>query len=210
MTLPLPVAMLTACAPMVASETTAAVVRVESGGNPLAVNINNGPRVEPQSLAEAVQIATAAIAKGYKVDIGLMQVDSANFAALGVTVTEMFNPCANLRAGGTILAADYMAATQRAEAGLPALKLALSAYNTGDFERGFQNGYVARYFGEPAIPPVTLDPYTAPTQVFARVTLSSPGPGAPANPYTAPAQVYERSPDHASTSGPAQAAPAVK
>ena len=72
MTPPLPVAMLTACAPMVASETTAAVVRVESGGNPLAVNINNGPRAELQTLDQAVQIDTAAIPKEYTVVIGLM------------------------------------------------------------------------------------------------------------------------------------------
>jgi type IV secretion system protein VirB1 len=36
--------------------------------------------------------------------------------------------------------------------GQAALQAALSAYNTGDFARGFANGYVARYYGRPFPP----------------------------------------------------------
>ncbi|MGH7690699.1 MAG: hypothetical protein ACREN3_13915, partial [Gemmatimonadaceae bacterium] len=80
------------------------------------------------------------------------QVNSANLPALGITVGQVLDPCANLRAGGTILTADYAAAVQRWGEGQGALQHALSAYNAGNFTRGFRNGYVARYYGPGGVP----------------------------------------------------------
>ena len=182
-------AALLACAPNIAPATLEAVVSVESGGNPLALNVN-GLGVQPLSAhnaQEAAAIATSFIARGYSVDLGLMQVNSRNLAALGLTVEQVFDPCTNIRSGAAILTADYAEAARTRGEGQPALKAALSAYNTGDFYGGFANGYVARYYGPGGIPalaggveaaavfpakhkPDTSAPnsYTADTSVFVR------------------------------------------
>ena len=76
---------LLACAPNVAPVTVQAIAQVESGDNPLAVNVNGiGAQPPPAANAqEAVHVAERYIASGYSVDIGLMQVNSRNLAALG-------------------------------------------------------------------------------------------------------------------------------
>lgn len=179
---------LLACAPNVAPVTLQAMARVESADNPLAIHVN-GIRVQPVPARNAEQAARAAetyIARGYSVDIGLMQVNSRHLAALGVTVEQMLDPCRNITAAATILTADYAAAARARGDGQSALQAALSAYNTGDFHRGFANGYVVRYYrpgGVPAPiggvpqasanrpaapPPPPINPFTAGTTVFAR------------------------------------------
>ena len=142
------IALILACAPDVAPQTVQEVIRVESRGNPLAININGATLARPAiDIADAVKLATSAMAAGYTVDLGLMQVNSANLPTLGYTVEQMFDPCTNLKAGAAILTANYGRAVERHGPGQEALKAALSAYNTGSFERGFHNGYVARYYG---------------------------------------------------------------
>ena len=141
---------LTTCAPAVHPATLRAIIAVESGGDPLAVHINGGPRVHPRTLTDASALARAAITAGYSVDLGLMQVNSRNLAVLGTSIDAMLSPCANVHAGATLLADAYDAAMPVYGAGQPALRAALSAYNTGDFARGFGNGYVARYFAPDA------------------------------------------------------------
>jgi type IV secretion system protein VirB1 len=118
-----------------------------------------------------------------------MQVNSRNLAALGTTVEQVLDPCTNLQAAATILTADYAEAARTRGDGQPALQAALSAYNTGDFYRGFANGYVARYYepgGVPALtggvhevaavkraaPPPPPNPFTADTTVFVRETTN--------------------------------------
>ena len=171
-----------ACAPPnVAPQTLAAIIHVESGGDPLALHVNDGRRhamLHPLDVAAAVAMARQAMGQGHSVDIGLMQVNSANVARFGVTIEQMFAPCLNIRAGARILAADYGGALQVAPSGQAALKAALSAYNTGDFRRGFANGYVARFYG-----------------------AHSGAGAAPANPYTADTEVFHRSDAHDGTQG---------
>ena len=104
------------------------------------------------SAAEAARTAESYILRGYSVDIGLMQVNSRNLVALGMTVERVLDPCTNIRSGAAILAADYAEAARRYGEGQGALQAALSAYNTGDFSRGFGNGYVARYYGHNPVP----------------------------------------------------------
>ena len=82
-----------------------------------------------------------------------MQVNSRNLVALGTTVEQVLDPCTNIRDGATILTADYAEAARtprRRPAGTAGG--AVSAYNTGDFYRGFANGYVARYYGPGGVP----------------------------------------------------------
>lgn len=174
---------LLACAPAVSPVTIEAVVQVESRSDPLALHVNRLAVQPPPAgdIDEATRTAETFIAHGYSVDLGLMQVNSRNLPALGLTVAQVLEPCANIKAGGAILAANYRQAAQTLGEGQVALQAALSAYNTGDFARGFANGYVARYYGpavpalaSPALPagvplsPHPPDPYTADTQVYAR------------------------------------------
>jgi type IV secretion system protein VirB1 len=136
------------CAPNVAPATTSAIIQIESGGNPFALGVN-GPiskRPHPRSAAEAAQLARFYIAQGYSVDLGLMQINSRNLRGLGYTVEQILDPCNNLRAGSWIISRGYAGAARRFGEGQDALRAALSAYNTGNYEQGFKNGYVAKYY----------------------------------------------------------------
>jgi len=132
------------CAPSVHPKTMAAIVMAESSGDPLAINVNGTRSPRPAtSRATAIQTAHTYIAAGYSVDLGLGQVNSRNLKRLGLTVEQMFQPCANLAASARILSANYRVAGQAA-GGQRALRVAFSMYNTGHPARGFGNGYVAR------------------------------------------------------------------
>lgn len=149
-----------ACAPGVAFETLAAVMRAESGFDTLAVNVNgsDGGRRHPATREAAAALATALIAAGRSVDLGLMQVNSGNLHALGLSVADAFEPCANLRAGARLLRAGYVAAVHDVADPQRALRIAFSRYNTGDPARGFANGYVARVqaAAEAVVPAIRL------------------------------------------------------
>ncbi len=111
-------AVLLACAINVAPITLEAIIQVESGGNPLSVNVNHlaGPQPHPATLAEAVSSAQQYIAQGYSVDLGLMQVNSGNLAALGYSIEQVLDPCTNIKGGAAILTANYAdAARSRGE-----------------------------------------------------------------------------------------------
>jgi len=57
-----------------------AIIRTESGFNPLALHVNGDFRLTaaPRSAAEAAVWANWLIARGYSVDLGLMQINSRN------------------------------------------------------------------------------------------------------------------------------------
>ena len=133
------------CSPTVAPATIAAIVQTESQGNDLAIGVNGlGRRLAlPTTVADAIAIARAYVARGYSVDLGLGQINSRNMKALGLTWDTVFDPCTNLAAAGAVLSGNY----RSVRAGLHpqrALRLALSMYNTGSPMRGFRNGYVAK------------------------------------------------------------------
>jgi type IV secretion system protein VirB1 len=101
----------------------------------------------------------------------------------------VLDPCTNISSGAAILAANYAEAAQSRGAGQGALQAALSAYNTGNFYRGFANGYVAKYYGQRSVPALAEGVRQA-TAMAAAVKRAAPVP-AP-NPYTADTQVYLR------------------
>ncbi|WP_437559523.1 lytic transglycosylase domain-containing protein [Acidithiobacillus sulfuriphilus] len=124
--------LVTECAPMVAPSTMAAIVRAESGGNPLAMwNNTTRQRIRPPNLSSAVAYLLAAMAAGQRVDVGIAQVDTQNFAAFGLTPKTAFNACANLRVGAEILRANWQQALHAGLRGQPALYHAFEAYNSG-------------------------------------------------------------------------------
>jgi type IV secretion system protein VirB1 len=182
-------AALLACAVNVAPATLEAVIRVESGGDPLALNVNRlaGPQPHPATLSDAVRLTERYIHRGYSVDLGLMQVNSRNFAALGYSIAQVLDPCTNIQGGARILTADYAEAVRSRGEGQAALQAALSAYNTGSFYQGFENGYVAKYYGPNGVPALAGGGRRTIGAVAASKRATPPP-----NPYTADTQIYVR------------------
>jgi type IV secretion system protein VirB1 len=115
----------------------AAIVAVESGWRPYAIDDDDAHRsYYPGTRAEAIAIARSLERAGHNFDVGLAQVNSANFAAYGLSTEAAFDPCANLRAGSRILV-DAFRQAQSWLGGTPAaneqriLLHALSIYNSG-------------------------------------------------------------------------------
>ena len=134
------------CAPAVAPVVVEAIMRTESGFDPLALHINGGVRLRspPRTAAQAATWSQWLIDRGYSVDMGLMQINSRNLASLRLTAADVFEPCQNIKAGAAILAAQYDRSVQVSGVGSRALLQAISAYNTGTFKGGFRNGYVGK------------------------------------------------------------------
>jgi type IV secretion system protein VirB1 len=136
--------LLLACAPLVAPDTAMALIRVESQGNPFAIGVVAGSLVrQPRSLPEAVATVRALEAGGWNYSVGLGQINRANFARHGLTAETAFEPCANLRAMQNILTECFGRAARNAETQV-ALRRAFSCYYSGNFQTGFQHGYVQK------------------------------------------------------------------
>jgi len=132
------------CSPFVSSNTMMAVIQHESRGNPWAIGVNGSQRFKKtNNYLEAVIESKRLIASGANIDMGLMQINSKTMVNLGLSVEQTFDPCTNVYAGGVVLTRNYVAATKSFGNHQAALQAALSAYNTGNFKKGFQNGYVS-------------------------------------------------------------------
>jgi len=121
-----------------------AIVRVESGGNAIALAVNGAVELvrAPRDLDDAAAMARWLADHGYNFDAGLAQVNSANLARLGLDTSSVFRPCPNLRAASRVLEECHERALQRWDDEERAIAAALSCYNTGHFTRGVRNGYV--------------------------------------------------------------------
>lgn len=139
-------ALVAECAPWVAPQTMAAIVKTESQFNPLAININGKAKLErqPSTKDEAVVTAKWLIANNYNIDMGLGQVNSVNLTKTHLSVDDAFDACKNLAAAATILQWNYESASKKIAEPQAALHAAISAYNTGSFTKGFSNGYVQK------------------------------------------------------------------
>ncbi len=142
------------CAPKVSPVTMSAIVQGESGGYPWTINVNglpDGSMRFPNKQA-AIHAATHYIRMGYKVDLGIAQVDSENLGWLRLSIPQAFDACRNIHAAQTILLDAYHAA---GAAGVSSLKGAFEAYNSGQVtgDRGYANGVFRNAGVEvPAIP----------------------------------------------------------
>jgi type IV secretion system protein VirB1 len=122
-----------------------ALMKQESNFKPYQIGINHSSKTlkqQPQSYHEAVTWSKKLIQSGHNIDMGLMQINSANLKKLSLSVEQVFEPCTNLKAGAQILLENYQRAAYRYGHGEKAFQSALSAYNTGNFQKGFRNGYV--------------------------------------------------------------------
>lgn len=131
------------CAPDVHPQTIISIIETESSRDSLAFNVNDKGivYVKPTNISEAQALAEDFYSKGINFDVGLMQINSANFKALGVEPYEVLDVCTNIRLGGEILIENYTSASKSLNE-QDALSASLSAYNTGSFKKGLENGYV--------------------------------------------------------------------
>lgn len=132
------------CAPSVPKEILGAVARTESNLDPWALHDNTtGFSEQPRNLQAALTDAWAWIRRGDSVDLGLMQINSGNFGALGMTVQAALDPCVSLASGAAVLQAAYGGGKTSADQ-QAALLMALSRYNTGSPFQGIMNGYARK------------------------------------------------------------------
>ncbi|CAZ15887.1 lytic transglycosylase domain-containing protein (plasmid) [Xanthomonas albilineans] len=134
------------CATDIHPLTMGYLVAAESSNNLLAIGVNGNYRLprQPANHEEAVATIRWLTEHNYNFDVGWGQVNSGNFAFLGVTGESLLDGCTNLRASARVLNDCYKTAVADVGEGQGALQRALSCYNTGSQSRGFRNGYVGR------------------------------------------------------------------
>jgi type IV secretion system protein VirB1 len=124
------------CTASVGSTTIRAIVELESSSRPYAIHDNTMRHAYfPERYAEAVELATALSERGHDIDVGYMQVNITSIRAAGLDLSRALEPCTNLRLGADLLRDDYARAERRWGPGQAALARALSAYNSGGYER---------------------------------------------------------------------------
>ncbi|WP_427183762.1 lytic transglycosylase domain-containing protein [Bordetella bronchialis] len=158
-----------ACAPAVHISTLSAVVRHESGFDPLVIGVNASPHrsIRPKSRQEAVDVVRELMRRGVNFDVGYGQINVRNWKWLGVTPESIFDPCTNLAAAQRVLVDCYQRAVRQYGASQQALYAAFSCYNTGNLTDGFSNGYVSQVIagaGLP-VPPIARVPVPMPVPV---------------------------------------------
>ncbi|MFN8770210.1 MAG: lytic transglycosylase domain-containing protein [Neisseriaceae bacterium] len=134
------------CSYQVAPSTMYAIVKTESHGNPLAININGKVKLkyQPHTFKQAVKWVDYLELHGYNIDIGIAQVNIKNAHRFGFKAHDMLKPCHNLMVASVILRNNYIGALSNSTTQKEALQKAISAYNTGNYRSGFNNGYVAK------------------------------------------------------------------
>lgn len=147
------------CVPTAPLTTLSAIVSAESSGNPIALQIDFPNRLvrqwrlppgtlrlmrQPNNAKEALEWIDYLNAWGVSVDVGLMQVSTDEAARRHIPTAALLDPCTNVRTGWAILADDYQLEVRTSGPGQAALQHAISRYNTGDTNRGIDNGYLAR------------------------------------------------------------------
>jgi len=173
-----------ACAPDIHPVTLHAVVKHESRAQQYAIGVNRRGHLlkrQPRSLEEATVAAQTLIDQGIDFDAGLGQINVRNWAWLKLDATTVFDPCRNLTAAQTVLADCYARALPTHKDPQQALRAALSCYNTGNFSRGFTNGYVGKVLTQAGIKVPALVP-------LADDTTSPATTGTPAQPTENPRQ----------------------
>lgn len=165
---------LASCAPDIGPRTMGAIVTVESGGNPLAINDNTSHRqFAPRDRSQAIAYAKYLIAHRHSVDLGIAQINNANFVRLGLSIPAAFDPCTNLRAASQILSYNYSQATEMFGSGQYALRRAISAYNSGSMFAG--RDYIVRILLAAGIDPnadMHVPDIVGPTHSVAPVMLA--------------------------------------
>src|ERR1700721_861372 len=147
------------CLPAAPPSTLRGGIEAESSGNPNAMQIDfpkallkrwNLPegtlRLKRQPTNEREALDWLAYFQSYDifVDLGLMQVSTAEAKRRGISPESLLEPCTNLRVGWQILEEDYRIEKRTLGPSQKALQHAISRYNTGNSQQGIANGYLGR------------------------------------------------------------------
>ncbi|MBU1386190.1 MAG: lytic transglycosylase domain-containing protein [Alphaproteobacteria bacterium] len=118
------------CAPIVASETLAGIVSLESRFAPFNIRINSGRPLttQPASKAEAIEVATSLAAEHHDVQLGLGGVGLEELRKLKLSISDAFDPCLNLRATATLLDGYYHLAVKAGADPAKAEQVMLQSY----------------------------------------------------------------------------------
>lgn len=136
---------LTKCSPNVANSTMKAIIKTESNFFPWSIGLNvKGKRLlrQPSSLEQAIKWVNYLEEQKYNFDVGLAQINIKNIHKFGYKASDLLDPCTNLQLASRILHNNYNRARLNSSSDNDALLKALSAYNTGNYNAGFMNGYV--------------------------------------------------------------------
>lgn len=116
------------------------VIQVESAKNPFAIGVVGGYLArQPINLEEALTAVESLRHEGYNFSVGLAQVNRYNLLKYGIkNYAEAFDVCKNVLVGSKILKECYDRAQDWGKA--------FSCYYSGNFQTGFDHGYVKKIF----------------------------------------------------------------
>lgn len=134
------------CAPQVSASTMIAIIKTESKGNQLAIGLNKGHKLlyQPKTYSQAVAWVNYLEKHHYNFDVGIAQVNINNIHKYGLTGAQALDICTNLKLASIILQNNYKLALNNSKGSQEALLKAISAYNSGNYHTGFNNGYVSK------------------------------------------------------------------
>ena len=167
------------CASKVAPETMAAIVEVESGGDPLAISVVGAKLKNPPTNAvEAIEVAQQLETLGKSFSVGIAQLPAKDLAKFGLTYETAFDPCENLKVASQRLVTCYQKAKKRSAfvEDQTALSDALSCFKFGNFKKGYQapKGTLS-YVDQVRAAVQPLPPYTVPSLLLP-LTMFPPVP----------------------------------
>lgn len=118
------------CAPIVASETLAGVVSLESRFAPFNIRINSGEPLkrQPATKTEAIEVATSLATKRHDIQLGLGGIGLEELRRLNLSISEAFDPCLNLKATATLLDGYYRLAAKAGANPARAEQIMLQSY----------------------------------------------------------------------------------
>jgi type IV secretion system protein VirB1 len=118
------------CAPVVASETLAGVVSLESRFAPFNIRINSGEPLkrQPATKAEAIEVATSLAAKRTDIQLGFGGIGLEELQRLNLSISDAFDPCLNLKATATLLDGYYRLAARAGANPARAEQIMLQSY----------------------------------------------------------------------------------
>ena len=163
------------CAPMVEPLPLAAIVRLESDFDPLAIRVHSDAVLgrQPDTKEGAISAAQRLLAQGAEFSVGLGGLSVSVGRAHGLSLEEMFDACSNLAVTGTLLA-DYLRVS--AKGGSDTLGPAFARYfGQGDEEVGYLAGYDQRALAAMA----ELQPHLSQLPLTFGSSAVSPDPARP-------------------------------
>jgi type IV secretion system protein VirB1 len=134
------------CSHNVAPSTMRAIIKTESRGNPLAIGINGRIHLSYQAknYQQAYRWVLYLENNHYNIDIGIAQINIKNVRKYGYKGTDMLDPCLNIKVANFILLDNFKKLQKYNLSVKDSLFMTISAYNTGNYKSGFNNGYVMK------------------------------------------------------------------